>query len=326
MLGGRCFSRWLGPGRHCWVSFARPARPCRGRGRLFPVVLWALLAASRAIAGEVSRPAPAPAPGLKYAWEVGKSYVCQFTLEADIRDEKASLDGAVAYVPSNLDPKMLGGGQEKGEGSGTAFVVSPDGLLVTCARGPRLSRGRSLFGRQEVRRQSPRLRAGERSGDPENPRPGAALAGAGRVERDRAGRGHSRRGLSLVGRARRKRQNHSRHDRRDRRETRLPPFPDRRGRQSRQQRRSTGRCAGPRGRRGQRTAGGTERRAGRVCHPFRRRHGAVEAESRCLDRRREGRGAGRTGIGPPRHSVGGLCEGPDRAGRHGNRRTADRCL
>ncbi len=133
MLGGRCFSRWLGPGRHCWVSFARPARPCRGRGRLFPVVLWALLAASRAIAGEVSRPAPAPAPGLKYAWEVGKSYVCQFTLEADIRDEKASLDGAVAYVPSNLDPKMLGGGQEKGEGSGTAFVVSPDGLLVTCA-------------------------------------------------------------------------------------------------------------------------------------------------------------------------------------------------
>lgn len=98
-------------------------------------VLFVGLAAAWLTAGE-PRPAAAPAApeaGLRYAWDIGMVYRCQFTLAATIGNEKPAIRGSVAYIPVKVDPKTIGGEEEEGDGSGTAFVISPDGLLVTCA-------------------------------------------------------------------------------------------------------------------------------------------------------------------------------------------------
>ena len=119
------FGVWLG--RSCTAVL--PARNCAW------AALFVFLATGLMTAGEpqlAAAPAASDA-GLKYAWDFGMVYSCQFTLEASIGDEKPTIRGSVAYIPMKVDPKTVGGNAEEGDGSGTAFVVSPDGVLVTCA-------------------------------------------------------------------------------------------------------------------------------------------------------------------------------------------------
>jgi len=70
---------------------------------------------------------------LRYGWAPGAAYECRFTLIADIENERPTISGTVVYEPTREDPTSVGEEQPAQEGSGTAFVVTPNGVLVTCA-------------------------------------------------------------------------------------------------------------------------------------------------------------------------------------------------
>jgi S1-C subfamily serine protease len=74
-----------------------------------------------------------PSNDLKYAWKVGAVYECTFTATAFLGGSRASFRGKVGYRPSDAEPANYASSQQSGEGSGTAFVVHPAGVLVTCA-------------------------------------------------------------------------------------------------------------------------------------------------------------------------------------------------
>ena len=124
---------------------AVPAVPLAAANSPVPSITPTPLASPPPPPGTTSFASPAPAagksqepdasgePALKYAWQVGSAYHCQFTLDATAGDLRPTARGVVVYEPTNIDPKTLGGEKESGEASGTGFVVTPDGVLVTCA-------------------------------------------------------------------------------------------------------------------------------------------------------------------------------------------------
>ena len=97
--------------------------------------------ASQPAAGPIEQPveqkAP-PTPAFRYGWQQGQTYRYQYTMKADLVGQAITGDGEITYSPQQPDgatPAVA----EGSEATGTAFLVSPAGHLVTCAM---WSRGR----------------------------------------------------------------------------------------------------------------------------------------------------------------------------------------
>ncbi len=79
--------------------------------------------------------------GMAYQWITGSEYGCRYELSADHGDLTRVVTGMVTYQPTNVDPATVrldrdaddDNDDDKKEATGTAFVVHPDGALVTCA-------------------------------------------------------------------------------------------------------------------------------------------------------------------------------------------------
>lgn len=83
------------------------------------------------------QPAPEPilvadvANTLRYKFEPNREYPYKFSIEANLGDAVERTEGTVIYRVSKLPPPISV--ESKQEGTGSAFVVSSDGYLVTCA-------------------------------------------------------------------------------------------------------------------------------------------------------------------------------------------------
>jgi S1-C subfamily serine protease len=78
-----------------------------------------------ALARGQSQPEP-----LRYRLERGKSYTYRFRIEGDFGDRKRLTVGSCTYTPVDISkPKEPAEPEQTG---GTAFVVHPDGYLITC--------------------------------------------------------------------------------------------------------------------------------------------------------------------------------------------------
>jgi S1-C subfamily serine protease/HEAT repeat protein len=79
-------------------------------------------------------PPAAPPPSrrrLEYRFEPGKSYAYYVHTEADVKDHLEVHTGSAIYTAQNARPPRDDDRESKG--TGTAFVVHPDGWLITCA-------------------------------------------------------------------------------------------------------------------------------------------------------------------------------------------------
>jgi len=70
---------------------------------------------------------------LEYKWEDGMQYVCTFRVEAAIANAKCSVNGVTLYTPLPGNPSLSTAERMPSEATGTAFSISPHGVLVTCA-------------------------------------------------------------------------------------------------------------------------------------------------------------------------------------------------
>jgi S1-C subfamily serine protease len=94
-------------------------------GRWFLLAIcWSFVA----IVSSAHAQSDAEAQRLRYRWKPGKQYAYQFRLEADGGDEVRVVDGSIVYSVNPLKTE-----DETGKATGTAFVVTSDGCLVTCA-------------------------------------------------------------------------------------------------------------------------------------------------------------------------------------------------
>lgn len=71
-------------------------------------------------------------PELRYRWEVGKPYAFRFSFSATVDGAVIRSTGMNVFVPKAAS-SVGAGSSETAEGSGTGFVVTPDGHMVTCA-------------------------------------------------------------------------------------------------------------------------------------------------------------------------------------------------
>lgn len=76
--------------------------------------------------------------GASYDWKIGAAQSYRVTVTAKLGDEARESRGSVTLIPSTLHPTTAIDGTpldqiEAGEGAGTGFFISADGLLVTCA-------------------------------------------------------------------------------------------------------------------------------------------------------------------------------------------------
>ena len=77
--------------------------------------------ATAAISGDSRR--------LRYHWKPGAEYMYQFTVEEGSGDEVRKTTGVCAYRVQGDSGRV----ETEEEGTGTGFVVSPDGIIATCA-------------------------------------------------------------------------------------------------------------------------------------------------------------------------------------------------
>jgi serine protease Do len=79
-------------------------------------------------------PAPPPAPILSYRFNAGEEYAYSFTVKADIAGNPDQSSGMCTLSLSReAAPAEFAASQQQGQGSGSGFVVTPDGYIVTCA-------------------------------------------------------------------------------------------------------------------------------------------------------------------------------------------------
>ena len=71
-------------------------------------------------------------PALKYSWDAGKSLVYEFEIKADVNSRKIEYRGRNTIRGTGRRPNITIEEQIQ-EGSGTGFVIHPDGIVVTCA-------------------------------------------------------------------------------------------------------------------------------------------------------------------------------------------------
>ncbi|MGH7136143.1 MAG: S1C family serine protease, partial [Pirellulales bacterium] len=79
-------------------------------------------------------PAAPPAPLLSYRFNAGEEYAYSFTLKADIAGKADQSSGMCTLSLSReAAPAEFAAQQQSGQGSGSGFVVTADGYIVTCA-------------------------------------------------------------------------------------------------------------------------------------------------------------------------------------------------
>ncbi len=94
---------------------------------------------SAAAAPPAAAPSAAPAAAaatparrkLEYRFEPGKSYAYYVHTEAELKDHLDVHTGSAIYTAQNARPPR--GQDDESKGAGTAFVVHPNGWLITCA-------------------------------------------------------------------------------------------------------------------------------------------------------------------------------------------------
>ena len=73
------------------------------------------------------------APALRYRWQPGHAYVYAVNVEVDQdQDLFLHLSGNLSYTGIDPNGRPKSKPDEEGQGTGTAFVVHPDGYLMTC--------------------------------------------------------------------------------------------------------------------------------------------------------------------------------------------------
>ena len=86
-----------------------------------------------AVPGPQPNPAAPDKQALRYRWQMGHAYIYAVNVEVD-QDADLFLDlsGQLTYTASAPPARPQPKPDEEGKGTGTAFVVHPDGYLVTC--------------------------------------------------------------------------------------------------------------------------------------------------------------------------------------------------
>lgn len=103
----------------------------RSLGHGVRAILWPLLFCVLPFAAEIGKAAEDPL--LEYRWEEGFHYQCRFEVTATVADAQERVTGTTIYTPQPGGLAAPSTGELRGESSGTAFAVTPEGLLVTCA-------------------------------------------------------------------------------------------------------------------------------------------------------------------------------------------------
>jgi predicted Zn finger-like uncharacterized protein len=96
-------------------------RPAPGVGPVVP--------APHAPAGQL----PAGPPPARYRWEGEQPAVYEVRVEVDRGDHQDLHEGSCKVTANRIDLRAQGREAEEHKGTGTAFVVHPDGYLLTCA-------------------------------------------------------------------------------------------------------------------------------------------------------------------------------------------------
>ena len=71
-----------------------------------------------------------PKIDLQYGWKTGDEHCYKITIKVDIGGKVTEIPGYCNYT---VGEQALDGGEEESSATGTAFVVAPNGYLVTCA-------------------------------------------------------------------------------------------------------------------------------------------------------------------------------------------------
>ncbi len=105
---------------------AEPAQPA-----VPPVVPPVVPPAVPPVVAKPDVPGVAPVGGLRYVWAPGRQYPYRVTIEAQIGDTTERTLGLCTYQVTTAPAVVRI--QKPEESSGTAFVISSDGVLATCA-------------------------------------------------------------------------------------------------------------------------------------------------------------------------------------------------
>jgi S1-C subfamily serine protease len=70
---------------------------------------------------------------LEYSWQEGFEYHCFFQVTTELAGSSQGYSGLTVYTPVAEDASVLDAGEPRGACSGTAFAITRDGHLVTCA-------------------------------------------------------------------------------------------------------------------------------------------------------------------------------------------------
>lgn len=70
---------------------------------------------------------------IAYSWKSGTRLVYKFEVEVDIARETYEFSGRNSLTPTNRKPSIAAPGLAEQRGSGSGFVVHPEGIIVTCA-------------------------------------------------------------------------------------------------------------------------------------------------------------------------------------------------
>ncbi len=96
-------------------------------------VLAAKRPLAQAIAAAESTAATPDGGQLSYRWQNGQQYMYRIVCKAEVGDTILETTGTNTYTAGRPPDTMVAGDEsEARQGSGTAFIISPDGYLVTC--------------------------------------------------------------------------------------------------------------------------------------------------------------------------------------------------